>query len=203
MSENGQPAGQRIKIQDEMFDVPSPYVAGHQLLENEAGALNQLLAENLRNNFAAKVKAAKEEAAKNGTTIDLPTLQAELDTYAKDYQFGTRRASGAGDASLPKDPVLRQAHIMAREQIREKAKSLNRKVDAETVNKMVPGFLEKMPGVMEEARRRVEAMQSISIAELDFPEETAEESASEAPAEAGGEATAEAEADAPRKARRR
>lgn len=162
---------QRIKVEGLIFSAPAPYKAGHVLLENEASTLNQTFAENLRNNFAKQVKSAKEEAAKNGGSlaenVDAPEdLQTKFTEYANDYEFGSRRVAGSGDASLPKDPIQREAHIMARQMIRDHCKSKNIKVDSEQVNQMVPGLLAKRLDLMEEAKRRVEAKSAVSLEDL-------------------------------------
>lgn len=169
-----------ITIQGREFTAPLPYSAGHSLSENEASAFNQLLHENLRNNFAKTVKVA-EEAGK----ADQAELQRQFDEYASKYEFGQRRTGGGGDASLPKDPTLRQAHSMAREAIRALAKKKGFTVSAEWVASKVPEFLEKNPAYMEEARRRVESQASISVEELDF---------SDATGNGGGDSTAEDQA---------
>lgn len=200
MSEAAGSEIQRIKVEGLIFNAPMPYKAGHVLLENEAGALNQTHAENLRNNFAKKVKAFKEEAAKNGGSVaenvDAPEeLQTEFTAYANDYEFGSRRVAGSGDASLPKDPVMRQAHINARNMIRVYAKAKGQKVDAEQVNAMVPGLLAKRPDILEEAKRQVEANSNISLEDLglEIPPKK-EESTGEA-GSTGGEATSDQTAD--------
>ena len=54
---------EQIIIQGVTFNVPTPYAEGHVLATNEASALNQLLHENLRNNFASKVKAKRGDDA--------------------------------------------------------------------------------------------------------------------------------------------
>jgi len=59
-----------ITIKDELFTVPVPYTAGHVLSENEANALNQTYHENLRNNFAGVVTAAKKAAEESGAAVD-------------------------------------------------------------------------------------------------------------------------------------
>ncbi len=50
-----------ITIQGANFNAPQPYDEGHVLTVNEASALNQVFAENLRNNFAARIKRSAEE----------------------------------------------------------------------------------------------------------------------------------------------
>ena len=131
--------------------------------------------------MAKKVKSAKEAAGKNGSEFPADgeaapdDLQSEFSSYANDYEFGTRAAGGGGEGALPRDPVDREAYIMARELIRQHAKSKGIKVDAEQVAGLIPGILSKRPEIREEAQRRVSAKTSISLEELELP--TAEEAA--------------------------
>lgn len=215
MSENGTQAAvdsRRIKVEGLIFSAPAPYKAGHVLEENEAATLNQTYSENLRNNFAKAVKKYKEEAEKNGAAAladgaEAPAdLQNEFNEYASDYKFGVR-TGGGGDTSLPRDPVLREAHLIARELIRAKAKEKGLKVDAEQVAALVPGVLEKRPTIMDEARRRVESKSQITLEELELPEAPPAETSSAGPNEGDkpeGEVTGEdVSGEAPRKGRRR
>ena len=183
MSENGSTEQRRIKVEGLIFNAPAPYRQGHMLNENEANTLNQTFAENLRNNFAKKVKSAKEAAQKNGGEFpadgeEAPSdLQQEFSSYANDYEFGTRAAGGGGEGALPRDPVDREAYIMARDMIRQHAKSKGIKVDAEQVAGLIPGILAKRPKIREEASRRVSAKTSISLEELELPTQQPEEAA--------------------------
>lgn len=107
----------QITIQGQSFKVPIRYAAGHQLTEGEAGALNQTLHENLRNNFAKKVADGVEAG------IPLNVLQQQLDDYAAEYQFGAR----SGGGGFRGDPVMTLAMGIAREMVRNviKAKGLD------------------------------------------------------------------------------
>lgn len=80
-----------ITIQGYEFDAPSPYAEGHVMLANEASALNQTFAENLRNNFAKTVATAKEANGDKLPADVITALHAEFDDYAANYQFGVRR----------------------------------------------------------------------------------------------------------------
>lgn len=100
------------------FAAPSPYSAGHVLTETEANVLNQTFAENLRNNFAPKVKKAVEDAGEAGLSETArEALMAEFATYATEYTFGT--SGGPRGARGPVDPVavvgtdLAKADVMA------------------------------------------------------------------------------------------
>lgn len=98
-----------IKIQNRIFNVPQPFDTGHALTAGEAAALNGLLGENLRNNFAATVRTARltAYAAMSGQSevteipvdaieavdaaVDWDALQKELLGYAAEYEFGSGR----------------------------------------------------------------------------------------------------------------
>jgi len=115
---------QDIVIQKTTFVAPAPYAAGHVLTGPEAEALNQTLAENLRNNFAARMKRAAED----GTQLS----QEDFDTYAQAYSFGARVSTSA---RVVRDPVATEERKLAEAAIREaiKAKGLKVKdVPAET-----------------------------------------------------------------------
>lgn len=109
----------QITIQGQAFKVPIRYAAGHALTEGEAGALNQTLHENLRNNFAKKVAEGVEAG------VPIATLQQQLDDYANDYQFGVRTGGGG----FRGDPVMTLAMNVARELVRSAVKE--KKLDPE------------------------------------------------------------------------
>jgi hypothetical protein len=102
---------QTITIQGAQFQVPMPFSEGHTLNAPEASAMNQLFAENIRNNFAGKMKKAEEAK-------ETVPGQAELDKYCEDYKFGARGISG------PKlDPVEAEARRLAKTAITEALKA--------------------------------------------------------------------------------
>ena len=102
---------QVITIQGRQFTIPAPYAQGHQLNEAEAAAVNQLYAENVRNNFAGKIKQAEEKK-------ETVPGQDELDKYCAEYKFGARGAAG------PKlDPVEAEARRLAGAAITEALKA--------------------------------------------------------------------------------
>lgn len=109
---------QAITIQGKSFSIPAPYAEGHVLNANEAGAVNQLFAENIRNNFAGLMKKAEDKRKEDGTTALL--TQADLDKYAETYKFGVRSGSG------PRlDPVEREMRKMAETQVKALLSSKN------------------------------------------------------------------------------
>jgi hypothetical protein len=112
---NSGTAYDQITIQGKNFRVPIRYSAGHQLNDGEAGALNQTFHENLRNNFASKVRDGTEA----GLTQEV--LQQQLDDYANDYQFGVR----GGGGGYRGDPVMTTAMNIARELVRNAVREKN------------------------------------------------------------------------------
>lgn len=114
-----------ITIQGATFAAPEPYTEGHTLSANEAAALNQLLQENLRNNFAGKVKAALEAVGGAVDKLDIEALQTEFDAYAAEYEFGARRSG----TRTPVDPVGREAVRLAKKKINEALKAKGIKAD--------------------------------------------------------------------------
>lgn len=153
---------EQITIAGKEFNVPSRYEEGHELTAGEASALNQTYHENLRNNFAKKVKDAGENA-------DLAALQAELDAYAAAYAFGVRTpGTGAGRTS---DPVLSEAMRMAKKQIGDLIRTKGGKVSdypADQISAAAKALLARPEGeqIMEVARQRVAEQKSLASADL-------------------------------------
>lgn len=168
-------------VQGLTFNMPQPYKAGsHELTEGEASQLNQVLAENLRNNFAAKVRA-KIEAYKTANklpedqdvgsdVLDKDELDTEFAEYATKYEFGVRQA-GTG-VRTPTDPVGKEAYKIAWERIKAALTKKNIKLDSVSKEKraeLVDQTLAKYPAIREEAERRVNAVADIAIGEIETP----------------------------------
>jgi len=151
---------QTITIQGINFTSPRPYLEGHVITAGEANALNQVLAENLRNNFAAKIKKIVEgnaEKQKKGEQLDALPTQADFDKYVAEYKFGERAVGGAREVL---DPIEREARNMARTAITEALKKKGTKVKdlAEgKLEELIKGALEKHPKFREQAKAIVEA----------------------------------------------
>lgn len=147
-----------ITIAGHQFTVDSPYAEGHELSANEASAMNQLRHENLRNNFAKRVK---DHVDAGGSAAD---LQAEFDGKAAEYEFGAR--SGGGGS---RDPVMTEAMSMARDIIKRALKQAGQSAKAEQITEAAKRFLASPNGqkVMDEARSRVEAQKTIAQGSLD------------------------------------
>lgn len=167
-----------ITIQGLEFEAPQPYKAGpRELTEGEASALNQTLAENLRNNFAPRIKAAQAEYRKANnlaedaevavTSLDQEKLAEDFEKYASEYKFGVRTAGGP---RTPSDPVGKEAHRIALAKVKTALKAKNIAADSVSKEKMaeyVKQVLDKYPAIREEAERRVQAAGSVAVEELD------------------------------------
>src|SRR5438105_3071740 len=95
-----------ITIQGHKFEVPegvlAKYAIGYTIsTEGEASTMRQTLCENLRNNFAGKVKS-KGENGSELTEEQIAELQREFVTYAEKYEFGVRSVGGPRTV---RDPV--------------------------------------------------------------------------------------------------
>lgn len=159
-----------ITIASKSFTVPQPYAAGHVLTANEASAVNQVFAENLRNNFASKVKAADEAG-----TFDQDVLQGALDDYANDYEFGVRTGGGRTG-----DPVRQEAMNIARDMVRKAIAKKGLKVSdysGKAISAKAQEVLDsgKYPQILETAKARVESARDIADVEIDSLEPAATE----------------------------
>ena len=81
----------KIRIQQHDFTFPERYSEGHVCTAGEAAALNQVFAENIRNNVFNWVGRTMQE---HGTSVLSPEahsdLQGKIEDYAGQYQFRVR-----------------------------------------------------------------------------------------------------------------
>ena len=174
---------QTLVIAGLSFTVKAPYAEGHVATAGEAAALNQTLAENLRNNFAKKVKEVKGE---NATVSDevKAKLDEELALYEATYSFDKVRAVRAPRQTFV-DPVEREAFKSASAFVEAalNAKGLSKKaLKPENFKQLVLDVLAKRPEIREAARRHVEALNAVAHdaiagledAEIELREEEAE-----------------------------
>lgn len=98
-----------ITVAGHIFEVAQPYAAGtHDLSEGEAAALNQVRAENIRNNMASRVKAAMKDAPE-GTPLPAELVE-EFAAYERDYAFAIRQPGQVRET----DPIAVEARKIAR-----------------------------------------------------------------------------------------
>jgi hypothetical protein len=168
----------QVTIAGETFEIAAPYEEGHTLNAAEASVLNQTYLENIRNNVAGKIKAAKEAAEKAGTafSLDTPiggegedagkTLRQVCNDYAKTYEFGFRATRNAE----PVDPVQREARAIAREALLAKlrANGVKRKDVPEEAFEEALAKHAQNPAILKEANRRVKAKADMGLDELDL-----------------------------------
>lgn len=137
-----------IIIKKVEYTIAQPFAEGHVCTANEANALNQLLSENVRNNFAPKVE--KSEVA--------PT-QEDLDNYVASYQFGVRSVS----SSDPVEKVMRQ--LVERKLIEAlKARNKNKSsLSSEEFKNAIDAAVEKNRDVLYAKAKEIVMMQTAEI----------------------------------------
>lgn len=142
------------------FDCPAPYDAGHTCNLFEARQLNQVFAENLRNNFTKRVKAVK--AAQAGRAPEeivaaMATLRVEFSAYAAQYSLGNTRGTRAQSG----DPVMAEALRIAKPMVRSYYARKGLVVEGEQGEEKFADDIAKVamqPQVQAEAQRRVDLM---------------------------------------------
>jgi hypothetical protein len=104
-------------VQGLTFIIPQPFTEAYPLKPFEADAMNQLLIENCRNNFASTVQDMLDEKGVTDASLlndeDKQKLQSEFTAYVTEYEFGLRR----GGQRIT-DPVEREAREIAKSKIK-------------------------------------------------------------------------------------
>lgn len=168
MIDFAQASSHNITIQGLVFPVRQIFDEGHELTGVEAGVMNQTRDENLRNNFAAKIKALmKDKKAKTAgdlTDEDKSTLLKEFPTFEEAYEFGSR--GGAREV----DPIRKQAMLFATDSVKKALQKKGHKlseVGADKIKEMAESAVDKYPKFMEKATAvvaaRVEATKELDI----------------------------------------
>ena len=140
-----------------------PYEEGHVISANEAQALNQTRAENLRNNFASQVKKAVKEAEEAGAEVDLEAVQAAFSEYDSEYVFGVRRSA------VFQDPIAKEAHSLAMEAVKQALKARGHKLadfSKEQMDGLAAGLVEAHPEYTERATRIVAETNAVAGIDL-------------------------------------
>lgn len=96
-------ARKNITICDKIYSIPQPFAEGHVCSANEASVLNQILAENCRNNFAPKIKKDPSVAPS----------QEDFDKYVAGYQFGVRSVSSSDPVQKEMRNIVENALVAA------------------------------------------------------------------------------------------
>lgn len=144
-----------ITIAGKTFTYVPRYAEGHTLTAIEAGVLNRTLAENMGNNFRAKVKEAVEAGA-----YDDAEMQKTFDAYASEYEFGIRHTSSGG---VRRDPLEAEINRLATDAVKAAIKKAGLKnVSKEAITEKVAGIL------ADEAKRaKLEKLAKSNLAALD------------------------------------
>jgi hypothetical protein len=157
-------------ISGETFSAFHPYAEGHVLTANEAASLNQTFTENVRNNFAKTVKEAKEAGS-----FDADAIQASLDAYMHEYEFGVRRGGGGGRTA---DPVMARAMELARDAVRKKIKEVGgnlKDYPAADISARAKKAVDSNPRFRETAARQLEDEKGIDLSDVDLDSSVAVE----------------------------
>ena len=136
-----------ITCAKKIFSIPMPFEAGHVCTQNEANALNQLLAENVRNNIAGKLKK------------DTDVTQEEFDAYVASYDFGVRAVS-------TKDPVEKIIRELVESKINAQlaAKGMSKKsMSAEQYDEAVENAIAANREVLQARARQILEMKAIDL----------------------------------------
>lgn len=146
-----------VVIAGNQFTLPVPFLAGMVLTEGQAKALNQTYHENIRNNWAAKVKELGDAPASDA----LSEMQKKITEYANEYEFPV-----AGTPRAPVDPVEREANAIAKSFVKDKLaekgytfKKGPEDMDAEAWAERVNANIEKVAAderILKMAKKRVE-----------------------------------------------
>lgn len=131
----------KVVIQGVQIEVASPFAEGHTCTANEAAVLNQVLAENVRNNTAKSVSALND-AAGEGNTADPAAVQKLVNEYIASYEFGVKRGGGGTLGATEEERYLRSE---ARKAVRKALSARGHKlkdIDASEINRLADEALE-------------------------------------------------------------
>lgn len=126
-------AGQVFEVTDDPNIVP-----GTPLSEGMVSSLQQTRRENIRNNFAAKVRDATDDGETELSQQDYQQLQEQLNAYAAAYEFGVR-ATGVRRVT---DPVEKEARDEVRRTIQQRHFALHgKRVTGEPLSEAVDAVM--------------------------------------------------------------
>lgn len=152
------PEAKEITIAGQTFSVLQPYEAGHTITDAEAKALNQVRAENIRNNMATRVKTAYGDSPTDELNPD--TIAAIVAEYDAGYEF---TLASVGGGRKPVDPVevesLRIARSVFTAACRTKGltvKTVREKLGDDAVDGKIAEIAARAD-ITKEAKRRVDA----------------------------------------------
>jgi hypothetical protein len=149
---------ENVTVQGLIFSAAKPYEEGHALTAIEAGVMNNTRIDNIRNNFAHKVRKSCEDAKveKSHELSDeiKKLLQVSFTDFEEGYEFGTRQ--GGREA----DPVRREAMEMATKAVKDQLRKMGHKlsdVGAEKIRELSENAIETKPAFTARATEIVAA----------------------------------------------
>lgn len=141
----------QLTIEGQIVTLPQPYSEGHSCTKGEADALNQTLAENVRNNLAKKVKEAPD------------TAQTLVDTYLETYQMGAR----IGGVSR-RDPVEKEMYAIAEDLVKKalaKKGVVMKDYDKEQLKKNIEDVVGKNAAALKARAEQIVAARAAAVSE--------------------------------------
>lgn len=142
-----------ITIAEVAVKVPQPFTEGHVCNGFEAGALNQLTCENLRNNLREAVKKAVTEGKSAGA------IQSLVSDYAGKYKFGERKGGGFRTA----DPIMAEAMDDAKKRVKRAILKAGKPLKAFTskdISERARKLIADHPKLMDKAKKVVQAREA-------------------------------------------
>jgi hypothetical protein len=169
------PMSKNITVQGIDLPVVDQFAEGHVLTAIEAAVLSQTYNENLRNNFANRVKEAKESLGE-AFNIDTPytvgegeaaksfaSISEQWAAHTEAYSFGARRVGGGGKRTT--DPVQREALRIARASVESAIRTKYGKLDAvakEKIAELVESLAAR-EDIQTKARENIANMGSVDL----------------------------------------
>ena len=145
----------QISIHGIEVTISTPYEAGQTITEAEAKALNQTRAENIANNFRARIKAAKE-GAEGAESLD--KVLSDLSTYDGSYTFSLAAAGGSRSSLTPLEKETRR---VAKNWLLAKLKGMGKTLKSYTEEKSADAVESKIleiaatEGIIAEAKKNL------------------------------------------------
>jgi hypothetical protein len=144
----------QITIQGIVFDLPDRYQEGHSLTPGEAHALNQVLRENIRNNFAGQARAAKEAA------VPEDSIQQMFRDYVENYEFSDRSSPRSATTTI--HSLRRQlAQEWCQNYLKQKGGQTWDDLTKDNQEVMIATAIDRIPAIKEEAQRRYDALNAV------------------------------------------
>lgn len=147
-----------VRIRQYAFSISAPYVKGQKMTEVEVQVLNNLRADNIRNNVSRPVLDAIAGLAPGQLLSpgQLAELQAVISKYDSTYHFKLKHEPRARLGALDA-----QARLVAEERLEVQVRAQGLELTQATREAAIAEFI-GLPEVQEEARKRVSVKQSVA-----------------------------------------